>query len=670
MGILRAATHQEDPNFTKYPGTQSIANAVSAIAMLNLQKSKYWTPHIVNLILKTAEQVHHDMKKLLQGDEILTVAKVCKKITFEEASFTPDIEEFSLIGQMQSSKDEFLDLLPALQEFFREHDACIINAPLTLALWQEEDVYYMYDPNERDKNGLVIIKEYTIGSQTYLTDFTPGYACVTWYKDLKDLVKVYMNNTPRPMRRERFVLSKVEIRDYVEDPLDWNNFRALSVSKWILSGSFAQNNVKFPRHSRNTQCTANAVMAIIFLKLVPLNQWSYATLDEILLEGDQLYNYTVERLKDKDKFVDAMLMVSELPKTFTVMNKTVELEIEDCIINGLITSKDKDEVPNLKKGLAEFFVDNDYAIVTCRNISFAVFKFKEIFYYFDSHSRDESGVIKNYGTSCIIRCLLLDDLIKAIEVNIGPGPSNLYNISRVDVKVFDESDTGGTRRDYGQFQEISEFLAILRSRLSEEDPMFKINAGRQTIANLIMALALTTMYPSYNWTKELVDNLLKMGDKLYDESMDRFYKEGKEEENEYVQEEGEQRGGGRSLYSIKVRGGGVPKKAKKSKEGVIRLRGGGAGRDFESIEDEVISILAGVCHNPDVLRTMETIAKLYPSMIAANQSRIVNAKRSKKECIDFIKKNKIDVKKKSEMNASKNSLASSKLMADPLNFCL
>lgn len=55
MGILRASTCQTNPNFSKYLGRQSMGNALSALVMLRLCKSKHWIPKIVDNILKYGE---------------------------------------------------------------------------------------------------------------------------------------------------------------------------------------------------------------------------------------------------------------------------------------------------------------------------------------------------------------------------------------------------------------------------------------------------------------------------------------------------------------------------------------------------------------------------------------------------------------------------------------
>lgn len=44
-----------------------------------------------------------------------------------------------------------------------------------------------------------------------------------------------------------------------------------------------------------------------------------------------------------------MLLVDEIQKQFSLGDKEVMLEIEDCLVNGMVGAKGTDNVPNLEK---------------------------------------------------------------------------------------------------------------------------------------------------------------------------------------------------------------------------------------------------------------------------------------------------------------------------------
>lgn len=213
-----------DPKFGKYAGAQSVSIAVMALTTLRLYKTKTWVPKILDNILNVSTLFHRDMTKNLRNDEVVELCHIPEKITLEKKNFAPEIDEFAVIGKLRSTVDDVLDLLPALQEFFKNNDTCVICGPNILAVWQEDGNYYMFDPNERDNKGLVIIKRMKVGSQEKVVNYTPGTACVTWYKDLKDLADVYINNVDRSRRNEQFWLSRVLINDFSSLPDNWYNF--------------------------------------------------------------------------------------------------------------------------------------------------------------------------------------------------------------------------------------------------------------------------------------------------------------------------------------------------------------------------------------------------------------------------------------------------------------
>lgn len=154
----------------------------------------------------------------------------CKsKLEGEREVVSTKINYVSLqLGKLNSQTDDMLDLLPALREYFADNDACILLGPITLAIWLENLHYYMFDPNERDNNGLVIVKQVEIGSFLKVYDVLPGVACLTWYTNLKDLVEIYMKNVPKEQRRESFVICKIQVDDYVPLPEAWYNFQRKS----------------------------------------------------------------------------------------------------------------------------------------------------------------------------------------------------------------------------------------------------------------------------------------------------------------------------------------------------------------------------------------------------------------------------------------------------------
>lgn len=205
-----------DKRFSRFKdGEQSISQAVAALVMRRCFPTRHWIKKFVNDILKLGETIHHKSLKD-KKDGPFGLSSIMEKIVHPPGQYTLNYDELALLGKLESDKDGVLDLLPALMTFLRTYDCCIINGPTTLAVWYEDNRYYMYDPNERDGKGRSIDKT--------KANAEVGTACVTWFSTLKDLVKLYVENIPKERRRSDFHLSKVIVENYVGKPEKWNNF--------------------------------------------------------------------------------------------------------------------------------------------------------------------------------------------------------------------------------------------------------------------------------------------------------------------------------------------------------------------------------------------------------------------------------------------------------------
>ncbi|KAK9886347.1 hypothetical protein WA026_015864 [Henosepilachna vigintioctopunctata] len=525
MGIIRASTHQMDKNFSRFrDGEQSISQAVAALVMRRDRPSQQWIKKLVNEILKLGETIHHQSLKEMKKKNIsgpFELSHIIEKIVHPPGEYTMDFEEQAILGKLDSDREGVLDLYPALVTFLRTYDCCIINGPIVLAVWFEGSRYYMYDPNERNGKGGVIDdpdKEEI------------GFACVTWFTALKDLVHLYVENLPQEKRRENFHLSKVIIEDYIGKPDTWNNFQGVAQGKWILRGTMSQSSHVFSAESRNTQCTANATMSIAFVHIRPPNEWTSKTVDQVLMSGDEFYRKTVERLEENNKLVSKLLMVDELDRNFSFSNKELTFEIHDCYVNGILGYPDDGDVLNIKTGLMRFFEEFNFGVLTSRNISVAVWKKDGAFYYFDSHSRDNKGLTSSYGTACVLRLLTIDDLAKAIESNLGPNKLSFFNISAINVNMLTAEEEGGmVRQPLNNFKLVipdNENVAILLAKTSNKDPKFEFNAGKQTVPMCVTALGMNKLRPSSGWNAEVLGNIIDIGQKYFEDCMAEYEANG------------------------------------------------------------------------------------------------------------------------------------------------
>lgn len=80
-----------------------------------------------------------------------------------------------------------------------------------------------------------------------------------------------------------------------------------------------------------------------------VKDWSEETVDEVLREGDRLYNDSVQILTESDKFENRMLTLGEVNNRHNLYDKRANFTIEECFITGVLNTKKDDEVSDLGK---------------------------------------------------------------------------------------------------------------------------------------------------------------------------------------------------------------------------------------------------------------------------------------------------------------------------------
>ncbi|XP_056633874.1 uncharacterized protein LOC130443328 [Diorhabda sublineata] len=572
-GIMRADTHQTDPNFSRYKGRQSMGNAISSLIMLKFYKSRYWVPALLNKILKYGDLLYRDAMITIPRTQELKLSNFQKKTEYWDRKFTPKIEDFVVVGRLISSNFEVLDLLSALDSYLIENSCCVIIGPITLSIWIEDGKFYSFDPNGRDTEGKAISED------DLQTNPNLGRACVMWFSKLKDFVDLYMHNVPKYMRTDPFYISKVQITDYVDLPESWYNFKSIFPGVWILRGNMSQSDRVFDVVSRNFQSPAMCLVMLAMQQTLPIKEFVKETIDEVLEIGDKFYKDSIEILAEREQFTDRMLMLTDIKRNFRWMDKIVDFDVEECVSNGIFDCKEN----NFEKVVRDYFSNYDSGIITCKVMSVALWKNEDKYYYFDSHNRDDKGLSTPYGTACILRANHLEDLIEILLANFAPTKENYYNIHNVKI-TFSQVDADQLIRPIMEFyKRLSENKSILRSLYSEISNKYDLNIGKQTIPMCVMALGFNRLKPSIEWNQQDLDEILNKGDAYYTASMIEILKE---EEMEHLSKirTGNVPTSGQEIseYETKSEEESIPKKeegSKKSEEEAVAVKS-------ETVEEE------------------------------------------------------------------------------------
>ena len=198
-------------------------------------------------------------------------------------------------------------------------------------------------------------------------------------------------------------------------PLLWNANR-------IMFGSFHQNDERFIDQSRGVQCTCNALCMLIQDKIQ-----NSSDLDQILYEGDALYNRTITSLKAEGKFVHSLLSLEEIPNTVEIKTGQYFVEKQQIRYGYLVNTSDNEALPTLQCALETAFLKSTSVLLIIGAVCSAISKKNNLYVFFDSHSHGENGLASSDGTSILMLFSCLEDLIAYLYA--------FYESMRIDLTV-------------------------------------------------------------------------------------------------------------------------------------------------------------------------------------------------------------------------------------------
>ena len=176
----------------------------------------------------------------------------------------------------------------------------------------------------------------------------------------------------------------------------------------LVFGSFHQNDVRFSEQSRGYQCTCNALCMLSYS--LCHNVFDSLILDEVLCEGDVVYQTVINRLKLDGKFVHHLLSLEEIPDNLEVNMGKFRLEKMPILCGPLIDTQNFG-LPTLHDTLQSAFMYVSSGLITIGAICSAVFRNNDMYVFFDSHSHGENGLSASDGSSCLIAFSSIDDLV-------------------------------------------------------------------------------------------------------------------------------------------------------------------------------------------------------------------------------------------------------------------
>ncbi|XP_061175632.1 uncharacterized protein LOC133184560 [Saccostrea echinata] len=205
----------------------------------------------------------------------------------------------------------------------------------------------------------------------------------------------------------------------------------------VVQGSFHQGDARFEENS-GKQCVANSLSAIAHSKLKDLDKWDQTYLDNVLIEGNEIYS-SIHGTND-------LLLISDLPEMIEISGKIMHIRKKDSITatidsTGTIDFNAFDNCLPLDLAIQESLIDSDGCFICAIDKTFMVMKYRHDIYLFDSHSRNRFDLVDGNGKSLLLQLKNLNHLYQyCCNLIQGVEQSNLwFEVTGARVAVLDSS---------------------------------------------------------------------------------------------------------------------------------------------------------------------------------------------------------------------------------------
>lgn len=554
IAILHGLTHEGNEMY-KGKGGQNVANCVMAIAMNKIHPVKTWTRSKLDEILILGDSLYANVKSDKPIIKTMTAADLDNtKIQIEDHKLVIDVDLITVTGTINSKVPSVLNLKQALEEFFLLNEEGVIETTsMTVAIWSQDDYYYLFDPRHCDASGIRIREEKTTKvtrrdekEETIEKDKEMGNCCVIRFPDVDSLVALFLKNIDPTKKNDRFTIRHVRIVDDVPGTRPWNEFQPGMAGKtWVLRGGISNVDESFEEENQGRQGLAMPVVALVSAKDTPAAKWSSETIDEVIREGDAYYNWC--KPVETKEGTERLFLVQDLKKNLYFKNRKVTIDIEEATVVGDLWASGDSKLSNLEEGLRQFFESKNYGIIETKKLSVAVWKDQEeikdknkeeetFYYYFDPNPRNKLGQLSaerdEENSACLVRSSDLSALANLIKKNAGQDVEGendfmiheLKNVSIGALMTNEEIEKDKQKLimpDLNNYSNLGNTGAILMGTIDQrnESAFRRQTRDKQQAANSLTTLAMTKLYNPHLWYSELVDDILRIGDKLIIENL-------------------------------------------------------------------------------------------------------------------------------------------------------
>lgn len=559
IAILHGSTH-EGSEIYKGQGGQNVANCVAAIAMKKVHPVKTWMSSKLDEILTLGDSLYASVKLDKPTLKTMTAADLNDaRLQVNNRRLVVDVDLINVIGTLNSKVPSVLNLKQALEEFFLVNEEGVIETTsMAVAIWSQNDCYYLFDPRPCDYAGIRIAKENAVKvaerkREEIANEKDVGSCCVIRFPNVDSLAALILKNVDPARKNDRFTIRYVAIADDLAGTRPWNEFQPGMAGKtWVLRGEISNMDESFEAENQGLQGLAIPVVALVNAWETPPAKWTSETIDKAIVDGDAYYDWC--KPAEIEEEIERPLLVQDLKKNLYVKNRKVTIDVEEAAVDGDLLAPDDSELLNLEKGLRQFFQSKQYGIVEAGRFSVAVWKVEEevkdkdkdketFYYYFDPNPRDRLGELsmEEENSACVIRTSNLSTVANIIKKNAGQDLKNtdfaiheLKNVS-IGTLMTDEEIKVDKRTpikpDLNNYSNLGDTGALLLGTIQQgNETVFKQQTrDKQQAANSLTTLAMTKLYNPHLWYRELVDDILRIGDKFTSENLINLEAEAEKE---------------------------------------------------------------------------------------------------------------------------------------------
>lgn len=467
-------------------------------------------------------------------------SKIKSKIYTRRTKTFTDIGFETREGCLASSTSLTVDeIMKQLDEILAEFNSAIFTCcGQSFAIWKQGNEIYIFNSMDCDEVGNLLPRN-------------AGRCCLLRSSELKEIVKYIarcyyecemnyeifsfkINSRICEKKNEDEIIKEDETKNHSQE-LETIQIEQNNSSNFLESVFESQPESQFADHFSKDINSSNKVqgflecdefltdtledkqhaqyissVAIAMTKISKASTWKIKKMLEIFKIGKKI----------SEEFKSTT--ITEIQPVLTLKNHKNVIKTRNLIF-GHLQTHDKSSL-SLIRGLKIFFHENDCGVVKGHE-TVAVWRESGRYFMFDPNSCD--GFKRNSKSpknSCLSWFDNLEDLHSLYIENVDKNfRHSIYKIAKVEISDFMEISP-----DWQNFKGIENGKWILSGNLSEFSDIFDVdNRGHQSTAMNVVALAKTRELGVQNWTSEVIDEILSVGDQFHSISIMSLKTNGK-----------------------------------------------------------------------------------------------------------------------------------------------